>query len=208
MNKDPHSQEQQELQQHEVKEVLRFLKRYGKLIGAGILTAVVVVLVSRGIAHHKVAKLAEAETLFAQAQTAEQLEEVVERFDSTPTAPVALLNLAKVNYNRGKIEAAREQYSQFAKDYKKHELLPVAEFGLAYCAEAEGDFSGAANQLTAFLENHSGHFLESAATLALARNQKLAGKIAEARITLEDLLATQPNSIWTSTIEAELQTLD
>lgn len=208
MNKNPHSQEHQQLEQHEVAEVLSFLKRYGKLIGAGILTAIVVVLVSRGLTHHKTSKMAEAENLFVHAQTAEQLEEVVERFDSTPTAPVALLNLAKVSYNRGQTEAAREHYSRFIKEYKKHEMLPVAELGLAYCTEADGDFTGAAQQLSDFLENHSGHYLESAATIALARNQKLAGQMAEARITLEDFLAMNPESVWTGTVEAELQKLN
>ncbi|MFA7369891.1 MAG: hypothetical protein WC334_09625, partial [Kiritimatiellales bacterium] len=60
----PHNedlQKKRELEKHEVTEVIGFLKRYGKLIGAGLLAAVVTVLVSRVYTHQKAASLAKAE---------------------------------------------------------------------------------------------------------------------------------------------------
>lgn len=196
-----------ELEQHEVAQVLDFLKHYGKLIGIGILAAAVAILVSKGCAQHKVSKLAQAEELLLKAQSPQQLEEIVTRYGSTPAAPVALLNLAKTHFNNGDFFQARAQYERFLKEYKTHELCPIADFGLASCSEADGDFDGAITQLAAFIEVQEGHYLQPAATLALARSMEQANRLDEARIVLEDFLAENATSQWAGQAENALQQL-
>lgn len=200
-------QKQHELEQHEVTQVLEFLKRYGKLIAAGVIAATAAVLVSRGAASHKAAKVAEAEQKLIEANTTEKLEALVNDYKSTPTAPPALLDLAKRLFNEGKIAEARAQYGRFADDYKKTDLMPVAEFGLAHCTEAEGNFEAAAAAFKDFLAAHPGHFLESPAVLAMARSIEQAGRIDEARIILEDFLAEKADSQWAGAAEASLEQL-
>lgn len=200
-------QKKHELEQHEVKQVLDFLKRYGKLIGAGIIAAAVAVLASRGIAANKAAKIAEAEQMLLSAQTPQQLAEVVDNYKSTPTAPTALLNLAKTLFNEGETAQAREQYERFIDDYKKSDDLPIAVFGLAYCTEAEGRFDEAADEFKSFLADNPGHFLESPAVLAMARCLEQAGRFDEARIVLEDFLAQNAGSRWAGAAEVSLQQL-
>lgn len=204
---DPEKHAHSELEQHEVKEVLRFLTRYGKLIGAGILAAVVTVLISRGLAHHKAARMTEAEQMLMAAQTPQQLEDLVERYSSTPSAPVALLDLAKTTFNSGDAAQARAYYEQFLNQYKHHDMRPVAELGLAYCTEADGDFDAAAEQFAAFAKENEGSFLQPMAVLSIARCMEQAGRVNEARIVLEDYLAGNPDSSWAGSVESALKFL-
>jgi len=197
-----------ELEKHEVTEVVGFLKRYGKLIGTGLLAAVVTVLVSKGCAHQKAASLAKAEQLLMTAQTPQQLEEIVNKYSSTPTAPVALLNLAKTFFNAGDYAQARAQYERFLKKFKNHEMRSAAELGLAYCTEADGDFNGAAAQFAEFAKKNSKSYLQPLAILSIARCKEQAGKIDEARIALEDFLAENAGTPWAGTAESALKTLN
>lgn len=201
-------QKKQVLEEHEVKEVLGFLNRYGKLIGTGILAAAVTVFASRGCSQHKASRLAASETLLTSAQTPQQLEEIISRYSSTPAAPVALLDLAKTSFNLGDYAQARAQYERFLKKFNKHEMRPAAEIGLAYCTEADGDFSGAAAQFAAFAKTHGGSYLQPVAVLGIARCFEQAGQIAEARVVLEDFLAENAGTSWASTAEGALKQLN
>jgi TolA-binding protein len=200
-------QDKQKLQQYEVQEVLQFLKRYGKLIGAGVAAAIVTVLVSRGIALHKASRLAEAEQLLMEARTPQQLEEVLKKYSSTPSAPIALLDLAKTVYHQGDSVQARTHYESFLKKYRRHEMRPVAEIGLAYCTEADGDFVKAAAEFTSFVDRHAGHFLQPVALLSIARCLEQAGQLNEARIILEDFLTENAGTPWAGTAETALREL-
>jgi predicted negative regulator of RcsB-dependent stress response len=201
-------QKKQALEEHEVKEVVGFLKRYGKLIGTGILAATVTVIASKGCASYKASRLVKAEQALMSARTPQQLEEVVNQYGSTPSAPVALLNLAKTYFNIGETAQARVQYERFIKKYKKHDLRPVAELGLAYCTEADGDFNGAAAQFADFSGKHSGSYLHPMAVLSISRCMEQAGRIDEARIVLEDFLAENAGTAWAGSAEGALKQLN
>lgn len=203
----PHSPQQQDLEQHEVQEVLRFLKRYGKLIGIGVLAAAATVLISSGIGAWRARRTAEAEQRLMQAQTAQQIEAVVNEYSSTPAAPIALLELAKQHGNAGRIAEARQAYSRFLNDYKDHELRATAEFGLAFCTEADGNSAAAADQYRAFADTHTASHLYAPARIGTARCLAQAGQTDQARIILEDFLAEAPGSAWSERAETLLQRL-
>ena len=200
-------QQKKSLEQNEVQEVLGFLKRYGKLIGAGAVAAIVTVLVSHGFSQYKASRTAKAEQMLMESATPQQLEEVIKKYGSTPSAPIALLDLAKAVFHQGDYAGARTHYETFLKKYKKHELRAVAELGLAYCTEADADFTGAAAQFTAFADTYTGHFLQPAALLSIARCLEQAGQINEARIILEDFLAENAGTPWAGPAENSLRQL-
>ncbi|NOU36587.1 MAG: tetratricopeptide repeat protein [Kiritimatiellaceae bacterium] len=197
----------QALKEQEVHEVLGFLKRYGKLIGTGLLAAIIAVIASRGFANYKASNLAKAEQMLMSARTPQQLEEVVSKYGSTPTGPIALLNLAKLFFNSGDPAQARVQYERFLKKYNNHDLRPVAELGLAYCTEADGNFAGAAAQFSEFAKKHSTSYLHPIAILSVARCMEQAGQISDARIVLEDFLAENAGTSWASSAENALKQL-
>jgi len=197
----------QTLEKHEVKEVLGFLTRYGKLIGVGVLAAAVTVIASMWSANHKASRLAEAEQKLMTAKTPQQFEEVVTQYSSTPSAPVALLDMAKTLFNMGDYANARAQYERFLKKYGQHDLRSTAELGLIYCTEADGDFNGAAAQFAAFAQKHSTSYLNPAAILSVARCMEQAGRKDEARVVLEDFLTQNAGTAWAGTAEAALKEL-
>jgi len=194
-------------EEHEVKEVIGFLKRYSTLIGTGILAATLTAVGSRFYAQHKADRLAAAEQALSTARTPQDLEAMVKEYGSTPSAPVALLTLAKTLFNDGDTARARTQYEQFLKKYKNHEMQPIAELGLAYCTEADGDFNGAATQFAEFSKKNTGSYLHPQAILSVARCMEQAGRIDEARIVLEDFLTEKGDSAWASLAEAALKQL-
>jgi TolA-binding protein len=200
-------QKKQELGKHEVTEVVGFLKRYGKLIGTGVLAAAVTVIASRGFANYKASRLAEAEQKLMTAKTPQQLEEVVTKYGSTPSAPVALLDMAKTLFNMGDYAQARAQYERFLKKYGKHDLRSTAELGLAYCTEADGDFNGAAAQFADFAKKHSASYLYPTAILSVARCMEQAGRKDEARVVLEDFLTQNAGTAWAGSAESALKQL-
>lgn len=201
-------QKKQALAQHEVQEVVGFLTRYGKLIGTGILAAAITVIISSGIAHYKASRIAKAEQALMSARSPQQLEEVVSKYSSTPSAPVALLDLAKTYFNLGDTAQARAQYGRFLKKYNKHDMRQVAELGLAYCTEADGDFNGAATQFADFASKHSSSYLHPQAILSVSRCMEQAGRIDEARIVLEDFLAENAGTSWAAAAENALKELN
>lgn len=207
-DQDPkHTNPHQELEQHEVKQVLNFLKHYGSMIGIGVLAAAVAILASRGLSHRQANKMTQAEALLVSAQSPQQLEEVVDRYKSTPAAPVALLDLAKTYFNDGDFFQARAQYERFLKKYKSHDLRPIAEFGLASCTAADGDFNGAAERFADFIKAQDGHYLQPLATLEMARALQQANRLDEARIVLEDFLTENPGSQWAGPAASMLEEL-
>ena len=207
MENKPNPKPDHELEKHEVKQVLNFLTQYGKMMGIGLLAAVVVVLASRGCARQKTEQMARAEELLFSARSPQQLEEVISQYDSTPAAPVALLNLAKTYFNDGDYFQARAQYDRFLNEYKKHEMRPVAEFGLASCSEADGDFDGAIAQFSAVIEDQGTHYLQPLAIIGLSRSMQQAGRLDEARIVLEDFLVENADSQWASQAKNALREL-
>ncbi|MCC7300269.1 MAG: tetratricopeptide repeat protein [Verrucomicrobia bacterium] len=203
-----HLQKKHALEEREVNEVREFLKQHGKLIGAGVLAAVVAVFAAKLYEQNKASRLVKAEQMMMSAQSPQDLESVVNQYGSTPSAPTALLDLAKILFNNGNATEARTQYERFLKQYKNHEMRPVAELGLVYCSEADGDFNGAAAQFAAFAKNHAGSYLQPQAILGVARCMEQAGRIDEARIVLEDFLAENAGTASAGAAESALKTLN
>jgi TolA-binding protein len=200
-------QKKHEMEKHEVTEVVGFLKRYGKLIGIGVLAAAVTVIASMGFANYKASQLTKAEQALMTAKTPQQLEEVVTKYSSTPSAPAALLDLAKTLFNMGDYAQARVQYERFLKKYSKHDMRPTAEIGLIYCTEADGDFNGAAVQFADFAKKHSSNYLYPTAILSVARCMEQAGRKDDARVVLEDFLTQNAGSAWAGAAESALKEL-
>jgi predicted negative regulator of RcsB-dependent stress response len=196
-----------ELQEHEVPQVLQFIKKYGYQIGIGIMVVAVALMAANAIRARQANKRIAAETLRTSAVSTDQISEVLDQYSSTPSAPLALLTLARDAFNEGNVFQARAHYEQFLADYKKHELTPVAQFGLASCSEADGDFDGAIEQFKALTEDQRS-FLRPAAIIGLARSLEQAGKPDDARVVLEDYVTEGPSAAWTSDVELALAKLN
>ncbi|MCX7590330.1 MAG: tetratricopeptide repeat protein, partial [Kiritimatiellae bacterium] len=80
----------------------------------------------------------EAAIKLSEARTGQELESIVADYPKSPSAPLALLKLAKLHYSMGAYETAAAKYAEFKKRYPNHEMGPGAEIGRIHCLEAQG----------------------------------------------------------------------
>jgi len=176
-----------------------------------IMTAAILVLAFAAVMlfrHRMAVRKETASQLFGRARTLQDLDDLVNRYGSTPTGPAALLSLAKANYNAGNIDVALNKYIEFETRYPKHEMVSVATLGKAHCVEAKGDAASALAEFSAFVDSHPGHFLSPQAVLGKARCLDALGRGEEARVVYEDFVAADPDSDWAFVAQESLERME
>jgi outer membrane protein assembly factor BamD (BamD/ComL family) len=189
----------------EVTEALETLRQYGMPLLLGIVIALAI-----GIPYYLYTKNAEsrkakAMDLLAQARGPKELENIVTAYGSTPAASLAMLRLAKTEYDGGSYDKAAKSYADFLTKFPQHEFRATAEIGKIHCMEARGETEAALDAFARFIEANPKHYLTSQAAFGKARCQQALGKLSDARTTLEDFMAKNPKSRWNQRIEEMLQ---
>ncbi len=202
------SRETQELHEHENEQVLEFLREYGIPIVIGVVAALVIYLGYMVYSNYRVSLAERAAQGLMVARTPQELEEVVNKYSSTPAAPVAMLSLASTYLHGGQYQLSREIYTRFQNEYPKHDMYATAEMGLAYCAESEGNLEDALQRFTTFVDNHPEHFLMQLALFSRARCMEQLGRYSDAKAVYEDFIAAHPESRWVPQAETALLYVD
>jgi len=196
---------QQALEQQEVKEVLVFLRKYAKPAGIAILVVCAIVLSDKFFKAQRHKKEAAADTALMEARSAEDLQTVVDKYGSTPTAPLALMELAREKFNAGQFDEAEELYTWFTKKHGNHELAAQAELNLITCKEAKSQFGEAHLLYGGFAKKHAGSFLAPSAMMGQARCLEALDQLDEAQIAYEDIIVNFPETAWSRIAEANLK---
>ena len=194
----------QVLEQHEVPEVLDFLKENGVAIVVGVAIAVAGFVGFSVWKNSKAAKAEAASNMLANSQTAPQFQEIINNYGNTPSAPAAYLALAAAYHDQGQYDLARHTFTQFQTTYPDHEMAPIAELGIAQSYEGAGNLQEAQTGYENFVARHPTHFMAPAATFGKARVLEMQGKFEEARAVYEDFIAANPESRWTVRAETGL----
>ena len=198
----------QALEQQEVKEVLVFIQKYAKPASIAIVVICVLILANRFTQSKRLQKEAKADAALMMARSPEDLQAVYENYGSTPTAPLALMELAKSKFNGGQIDAAEELYSTFIKKFSSHTMTAQAELNLIHCQEAKGQHAEAQNRYAEFSQSHKDNLLLSALSLiGQARCMETLQKYSEAKIVYEDIIVSYPDSSWAQIAEENLKIL-
>ncbi len=150
----------------------------------------------------------DASAQLAAVRSTQDLEAIVADYASTPSAPLALLQLAKAAYDMGDYNGAMSHYENFSDRYDDHELASVAEVGLIHCREARGELQAAEAAFKAFAEADPKHFLAATALLGQARCLEQLGRFDDARIVYEDMIANRGDSIWGDRATEQLETIE
>jgi len=195
---------QSPLEQHEVPEVLDFLKENGVAIVIGVIIAVGAFVGYSSWKDSKAAKQETASNLLATSQTAPQFQEIITNYGDTPAAAIAYLSLAGAYFDEGQYDLARHNFSQFQKLYPKHDLLPNAELGIAQSLESAGSLPEALAAYDAFLVAHGSHYMMPAAVFGKGRVLEIMGRFDDARTVYEDFIAAHPESRWALRAETGL----
>jgi predicted negative regulator of RcsB-dependent stress response len=194
----------QAIEQHEVPEVLDFLKENGIAIVVGVLVAVVAFVGYTVFKNSRAAKIDAASTLLANSQSVPQFQEVIANYADTPSAPLAQLSLASAYYDQSQFELARDTFTQFGEKFPNHPMAQVAELGVAQSLEALERYDDAISAYDAFLSKNAGHFMVPTAVFGKARVLESQQKFAEAKSVYELFIAENPESEWLNRAETGL----
>lgn len=124
-------------------------------------------------------------------------ETVVEEYQSTDSAPLATLKLAKAHYDTGSYTLALETYDNFLEKYPEHQMREVAELGHIHCIEAQGRIDKAYKALDEFIaDRDKKHYMIPQALLAKARCLRQMNRADEARQIYEQVITEYGTTTW------------
>jgi len=198
----------QSLEQQEVKEVLNFFKKYAKPAVIVILAVCAFFLVDRYLKSSRLQKEAAADAALMQARSASDFQAILDDYGSTPSAPLALMGLARQTFNAGQYDEAEALYGKFLKKYKKHEMAVQAEFNQITCREAKGQLGDAHLLYGEFVKKHPDSYLAPLAMISQARCLESLSLLADAKQVYEDLVFSYPGSSWAQMAEANLTVVE
>lgn len=198
----------QALEQSEVKEVLTVIKKYAVPVGAVILVICGFFLFDSYLKTSKASKESKADAAMMNAMTADDFQNIIDKYGSTSVAPIAMMNLAMAKFSGGDYSAAQDLYGKFLKKYAKHEMAPQAELNLITCREAKGELSEAQILYSDFASKHEGSYLAPVALIGHARCLEALGADVDAKQAYEDLVVAYPGSSWAGLAETRMTVLN
>ncbi len=192
----------------ELEQIKTFWRNHGTHITIVAAVLALGVFGTKMVRSNKRRAVADASVQLAAARSAQELEAVVADYGSTPSAPLALLQLGKASYDMGNYNGAMTHYERFADRYADHELASVAEVGLIHCREARGELQAAEAAFKAFVAADPKHFLAATAQLGQGRCLEQLGRFDDARIVYEDMVANRGDSMWGDRATEQLESLE
>ena len=198
----------QSLEQQEVKEVLTFITKYAKPVAIVVIAVCAFFLVDRYFKSSRLQKEIEADSALLQAASADDYQAILDDYGSTPSAPLALMGLARQTFNAGQYDEADALYGKFIKKYDQHEMTIQAEYNQITCREAQGQIGDAHLLYGEFVNNHRDSYLAPLAMIAQARCLESLSLLADAKQVYEDLVFSYPGSSWAQMTEANLAVVD
>jgi tetratricopeptide (TPR) repeat protein len=186
------------LEQEEVHEVVVFFKKYSKPAAIAFTAICLVFVVSQVIKSQRIKKEILADAALMSAATPEALQAIIDDYPSTPSAPIALVQLAQIKFNSNKVDAAEKLYKEVLEKYKEHDVAIIAELGLIACREDKALFGEAQQLYSAFTENHKNSYLAPVAFIGEARCLEALDQHKDAVIIYDNLIREYPRTSWSS----------
>jgi tetratricopeptide (TPR) repeat protein len=176
-----------------------FWKTHGRKIIIGLVAVLVVGLVF--ILQQREAEQTEIDTARQLSQTADPgtLQRIADQYRGKPLGAQALLRLADVHYQAGRMAEAATAYQEFLNRHPRHSLTDTARLGLAAATEAQGNFEAARDQYTTLASRPDG-YAAIAGKVGLARCLEALGDLKQARQLYEELMPSVLGSPWESEV--------
>lgn len=115
-----------------------FWERFKKPITAAILIVLLAMTAFTGYRFYSERRVAAASALLASAKSAQEYQQVIDRYPSTPAAADAYLLLAEAQRNEKKFAEANTTLQTFIAKYPQHELVSTARMAMAANLESMG----------------------------------------------------------------------
>lgn len=124
----------------------------------------------------------------------EGLAAVLERYPRSDAARVARATLAKIAFQAGDLDEARQGWSSLVEDGSRDALRAEAELALVHLDRAAGEAARAEERLDAMLDSGTAALPKDVLLRELALIQQELGKTEESLATYRRLLAEHPDS--------------
>jgi predicted negative regulator of RcsB-dependent stress response len=191
----------------ELHELRNLIRERGLPVGIAVVLGLAVAVGITVYRSHVAASRSQAAIKLSTARTARDLENVVTQHASTPTAPLAVLKLARSYFDSGNYDGAMAKYAEFKQQHPTHPMALAADLGRAHCLEAKGQMQEALTEFSGFVAGHPKHFLEPQAVFGKARCLEALGKRDEAKAVCEDFIVSNPKSGWVPYAEEQVDRL-
>ena len=194
--------------QTETQQLLAIFREHVQPILIGLGIALAVILAYGAFKNFKQSTAMRASQMLMSSRNAEQLQQVIQQYPSSPSAPIAMLTLASEYFKAAQYDQAQAVYAQFRQKFPKHPMTLMADLGKAQCLEASGQLDQALSMYEAFVVANPAHFLAPSAIFGKGRCLAQMGRFAEAKAVYEDFIAANPNSAWNTQADSAMLFVD
>ena len=183
-----------------------FWQLHGRKIVWGVVAVLAAVVVVVQVQHQAADREAEAAERVAQTVDPGLLQPLAREYKGKNIGAQALLRLADVQSQAGRLDEAQSAYQEFLTVYPQHPLADSAQLGQASALEAAGKLEDAKARYLQILSRPTS-YTTVAAKLGAARCAETLGQTKEARQYYEELAPAVVGTQWALPVALRLDVL-
>lgn len=183
-----------------------FWQLHGRKIVWGVVAVLAAVVVVVQVQHQAADREAEAAERVAQTVDPGLLQPLAREYKGKNIGAQALLRLADVQSQAGRLDEAQSAYQEFLTVYPQHPLADSAQLGQASALEAAGKLEDAKARYLQIVSRPNG-YTTVAAKLGAARCAETLGQTKEARQYYEELAPAVVGTQWALPVALRLDVL-
>ena len=184
-----------------------FLARFKKEIIAVLIVALLAAIAFTGYRYYSDRRAAAAATSLADAKTAQEYQQVIDRYPNSPAAADGYLLLAEAQRSEKKFAQANTTLQTFVDKFPQHEFVSTARMAMAANLESIGKSDEALAAYQQIATTYPNSFNAPLALLSQVYILKGKNKNDEARRICETILTQYRTSFWAGEAMQELRLL-
>jgi TolA-binding protein len=184
-----------------------FWERFKTPITAALIFVLLGVIAFTGYRFYVDRQAAVASALLASAKSAQQYQQVIDRYPSTPAAADAYLLLAEAQRNEKKFAEANATLQTFITKYPQHELVSTARMAMGANLESMGKPDEALTTYQQVASTYPNSFNAPMALLSQVYILKAKNRNDDARKICETVLTQYRTSFWAGEAMQQLRIL-
>ncbi len=188
-------------------ETVVFWDRFKKPIIAALSIALVAVIIFAAYRFYADRRAAAASAELASAKSAEEYQQVITRYSSTPAAADAYILLAEAQRKEKKFEEANKTLETFMAKYPTHEFLSTAKMAVAANLESMGKADEALTMYQQIASTYPNGYAAPLAMLSQVYILKAKNRNDDARRICETILTQYRTSFWAGEAMQQLRLL-
>jgi hypothetical protein len=184
-----------------------FWERFKKPIIAAAIVVVLAAVAFTGYRFYSDRRAAAASAALASANTAQEYEQVIARYDNTSAACDAYILLAEAQRKKGNFAEANKTLETFITKYSKHEFVSTAKMAMAANLDSMGKTNEALVMYQQIASTYPNSYAAPLAMLSQVYILKSKDRNDDARRICETMLTQYRTSFWAGEAMQQLRLL-